>query len=363
VVTVAATGAGLALPLLGTGAAHAADNSTWDKVAACETGGLWSADTGNGFFGGLALTQETWDEYGGGAYAKRPDLASRSQQIAVAEKILADIGPDAWPGCETGTGLLKDTAPPSVDPGSTATPGPAPSTPVPSAPTSAPPSAPGAPATTAPGTPTATPPAATPTTPAPGTIPTAPGTATTPPAGPTTPVGGTADTPGVPGPPATAGTGTAGTPGTPGAAGSPAVPGTSGTPGAPGATAPSATPGGGKHAKPYDPTDEQLAAADQATRTHVYAVTAPDAPDGTAAGSTDANNVNNANNNTNNGTKTGTSSATATDTYTVDNGDSLSGIAAAHHVEGGWQHLYDANHRTIGVNPNLIKPGQILNIG
>ncbi|NUP39987.1 MAG: transglycosylase family protein, partial [Streptomyces sp.] len=108
VVTVAATGAGLALPLLGAGAgaAHAAEGGTWDKVAICETGGQWNADSQNGFYGGLALTQDAWARYGGLVYAPRPDQASRSQQISVAEKILADLGPDAWPGCELGTGLL-----------------------------------------------------------------------------------------------------------------------------------------------------------------------------------------------------------------------------------------------------------------
>jgi LysM repeat protein len=105
VVTVAATGAGMALPLLAASGAHAADKDTWTAVANCESRGQWSANTGL-FFGGLQITQRTWDEYGGRAYAERPDLASISQQMEVANKILAAIGPDAWPGCAAG--LTKD---------------------------------------------------------------------------------------------------------------------------------------------------------------------------------------------------------------------------------------------------------------
>ena len=115
-VAVAATGAGIALPLLGAGAAHAADVGTWDRVAVCETGGLWHADTDNGFYGGLAITQDTWEQYGGTTYAQRPDRATRAQQISVAERILSDLGPDAWPGCEDATGLLESvTSPPAAD--------------------------------------------------------------------------------------------------------------------------------------------------------------------------------------------------------------------------------------------------------
>ncbi|WP_455754348.1 transglycosylase family protein [Streptomyces decoyicus] len=121
------TGAGIALPLLGASGAHAADTATWDKVAQCESGGVWSAASGNGYYGGLQLTQELWDTYGGAAYASRPDLASRSQQIAVAQSILDARGPDQWSSCAVSAGLAKDGRAPEVDPGSTATPSPAPS--------------------------------------------------------------------------------------------------------------------------------------------------------------------------------------------------------------------------------------------
>ncbi|MFG2098265.1 transglycosylase family protein [Streptomyces sp. NPDC048612] len=121
------TGAGLALPLFAASGAQAADTATWDKVAQCESGGVWSAASGNGYYGGLQLTQEMWDNYGGTAYASRPDLASRSQQIAVAESILDHKGPDAWPSCAVNAGLTDDGRAPEVDPGSTSTPEPDPS--------------------------------------------------------------------------------------------------------------------------------------------------------------------------------------------------------------------------------------------
>ncbi|MFE0626876.1 transglycosylase family protein [Streptomyces sp. NPDC058864] len=106
VVAVAATGAGLTLPLFAASGASAADaNSTWNAVAMCESGGLWSSNTGNGFFGGLQITEETWQQYGGDQFAERPDLASRNEQISVAEKILAELGPDAWSGCADSSGL------------------------------------------------------------------------------------------------------------------------------------------------------------------------------------------------------------------------------------------------------------------
>jgi hypothetical protein len=71
----------------------------WDAVALCESGGNWSINTGNGFYGGLQFTPSTWLAFGGGAYAPRADLAARSQQIAIAEKVLDAQGPGAWPTC------------------------------------------------------------------------------------------------------------------------------------------------------------------------------------------------------------------------------------------------------------------------
>jgi hypothetical protein len=76
-----------------------AGGNDWDAVAQCESGGNWAINTGNGFFGGLQFTSSTWLAFGGGAYAPRADLAARSQQIAIAEKVLAAQGRGAWPTC------------------------------------------------------------------------------------------------------------------------------------------------------------------------------------------------------------------------------------------------------------------------
>lgn len=119
IVAAGVTGSAIAIPLLGAAGAHAADASTWDRVAECESGGMWSADLGNGSYGGLQFSPEVWKSYGGEAYAERADLASRSQQIAVAEKVLDDQGPKAWPSCAVVSGLVPDSGLPGVDPGST----------------------------------------------------------------------------------------------------------------------------------------------------------------------------------------------------------------------------------------------------
>ncbi|MER8004314.1 transglycosylase family protein [Streptomyces sp. NPDC094149] len=112
--TVTASSAGMAIPLIGAGTAHAADVSTWNKVAACESSGNWSINTGNGFYGGLQFTQSTWEAYGGRAYARRADLATKDQQIAVAEKVLDGQGPRAWPVCSAQAGLSRGGGTPDV---------------------------------------------------------------------------------------------------------------------------------------------------------------------------------------------------------------------------------------------------------
>jgi resuscitation-promoting factor RpfA len=76
--------------------ASAAPLSVWDSVAHCESTNNWSINTGNGYYGGLQFAQSTWAAYGGLQYAPRADLASKSQQIAVAEKTLAGQGWGAW---------------------------------------------------------------------------------------------------------------------------------------------------------------------------------------------------------------------------------------------------------------------------
>ncbi|MEU0336454.1 transglycosylase family protein [Streptomyces sp. NPDC006193] len=112
--TVTASGAGLAIPLVAAGTADAAGAATWNKVAACESSGNWSINTGNGYYGGLQFTQSTWEAYGGARYAPRADLATRGEQIAVAEKVLDGQGPGAWPVCSVRAGLSRGGPAPDV---------------------------------------------------------------------------------------------------------------------------------------------------------------------------------------------------------------------------------------------------------
>lgn len=80
-------------------AAGSSGGVNWSAIAACESGGNWSADTGNGFYGGLQFTEGTWLGYGGGQYASSANLASPAEQIAVAGRVLAGQGIGAWPVC------------------------------------------------------------------------------------------------------------------------------------------------------------------------------------------------------------------------------------------------------------------------
>ncbi|WP_405703732.1 transglycosylase family protein [Streptomyces sp. NBC_00069] len=77
----------------------------WDCVADCESSGRWAVNTGNGFYGGLQFWQPTWEDHGGLLFAARADLASREQQIRVAEHVLGSQGWDAWPVCSKRYGL------------------------------------------------------------------------------------------------------------------------------------------------------------------------------------------------------------------------------------------------------------------
>ncbi|MFZ7087270.1 transglycosylase family protein [Curtobacterium sp. RRHDQ10] len=93
---IAAAGVGLtAAP------ASAAPESTWDAVAQCESGGNWAINTGNGYSGGLQFSPSTWAAYGGTGSASQ---ASKSTQIAVAERVLAAQGWRAWPTCSAKVG-------------------------------------------------------------------------------------------------------------------------------------------------------------------------------------------------------------------------------------------------------------------
>ncbi|MER6787120.1 transglycosylase family protein [Streptomyces sp. NPDC000658] len=96
------TGVAIAAPLMAAGNASAATASEWDAVAQCESGGNWSINTGNGYYGGLQFSASTWAAYGGTQYAGQANEASKSQQISVAEKVLASQGKGAWPVCGTG---------------------------------------------------------------------------------------------------------------------------------------------------------------------------------------------------------------------------------------------------------------------
>jgi resuscitation-promoting factor RpfA len=74
--------------------------ANWDAIAACESGRVWSINSGNGYWGGLQFAPETWFGYGGGPFdGEGPFPYSREEQIAVAERVLAAQGPSAWPNC------------------------------------------------------------------------------------------------------------------------------------------------------------------------------------------------------------------------------------------------------------------------
>ncbi|MDX2394281.1 MULTISPECIES: transglycosylase family protein [unclassified Streptomyces] len=331
VVTAGVTGSALALPLLAATNASAADTSTWDKVADCESDGTWSANYGSGEYGGLQFTQEQWRNAGGLAYAERPDLASRSQQIAVGEKVLASQGPQAWPLCAASAGLTQQSPAAAVDPGDPGPAGPVAPAPVrpdgsvpvvgsePAVDFGAPTPRPGQQGSQGPSTgPTGLPdyplgPTSglpvmpDPDSPAPSADPTAPPT-TVPPT--TTP-------------PTTAPTG----PADPTAPGTPTVPGTPTAPVDPTAPAAPLTPGATPTAVPAGVVDGAGKHRGPA------AVEAPGAPD-----------------------------AASSPSYTVKAGDSLTAIADAKGLKGGWGELYAANEQVIGGNADLIKPGQNLDL-
>ena len=99
--SVATVGASLA-------AASSSQASTvWDRVASCESGGNWSINTGNGYYGGLQFSYSTWKAFGGQRYAATADRATKAQQITVAKKVLQLQGPGAWPHCSRVAGLTR----------------------------------------------------------------------------------------------------------------------------------------------------------------------------------------------------------------------------------------------------------------
>jgi hypothetical protein len=100
--------AGVATVAGGMATASSAQASTvWDRVAACESGGNWSINTGNGYYGGLQFSDRTWDGFGGERYAPTANRASKAQQITIAQKVLSAQGPGAWPTCGARAGLTR----------------------------------------------------------------------------------------------------------------------------------------------------------------------------------------------------------------------------------------------------------------
>jgi nucleoid-associated protein YgaU len=91
-----AAGIGLAAP------ANAASTSTWDAIAQCESSGNWHINTGNGYYGGLQFSLSTWHGFGGSG---NPASATKSEQIRIAERVLASQGWGAWPACSARLGL------------------------------------------------------------------------------------------------------------------------------------------------------------------------------------------------------------------------------------------------------------------
>lgn len=107
--TTATAAAIVAVPLAtGAGTASAAGGHDWSGVAECESSGNWSANTGNGYYGGLQFSPSTWAAYGG---TGSPHNASQAEQIRVAENVLEGQGPGAWPTCGK---LLKSGSTPGA---------------------------------------------------------------------------------------------------------------------------------------------------------------------------------------------------------------------------------------------------------
>ncbi len=113
VAKIAVTGVVIGGGTLGLAAhAGAATDGEWDRVAGCESGGNWAINTGNGYHGGLQFSPGTWSGHGGGEYALVAYQASKEEQIAVAERVLASQGKGAWPSCG---GPLSAATPRNLD--------------------------------------------------------------------------------------------------------------------------------------------------------------------------------------------------------------------------------------------------------
>ncbi|MCY1138140.1 transglycosylase family protein [Actinoplanes sp. Pm04-4] len=105
-----AAGVAGAVSLLGPASpAQAAVN--WDAIAKCESGGNWSINTGNGYYGGLQFSRSTWKAYGGTKYASTANKATKAEQIKIAEKVLKGQGIGAWPTCGKKAGVARAAKP------------------------------------------------------------------------------------------------------------------------------------------------------------------------------------------------------------------------------------------------------------
>lgn len=310
IVAAGVTGSAIAIPLLGATSASAADGTTWDRVAECESAGQWSADSGNGYYGGLQISQANWEKYGGLNYAPSADEASRSQQIAIAEKLLDAQGLTAWPTCGPLSGLSKNSGDVAVDTGvandSFSTPNSSGSSNSSNSSSLSSSSAPSASSSSpsdlsSPGSSSS------------GSSPKATGNTTK------AETSGTQRTD-------SSGTGTAKSDNS----------GNSGQSGDSSSASENATTSAGRHRG--GTADENAVGSALDGRT--------DDASGRHA-SRDS----------------GISREVVNGSYVVRTGDNLCTIADALDLEGGWSELYDANKQTVGADPNLILPGQSLAVG
>lgn len=102
---VAVAGVALAGPVALASPASAAPDSVWDRLAQCESSGRWDYNGSSGYDGGLQFSLRTWTGFGGGEFARYAYQASRTEQIVVAERVLAAQGWGAWPACSRKLGI------------------------------------------------------------------------------------------------------------------------------------------------------------------------------------------------------------------------------------------------------------------
>ncbi|MET7453818.1 transglycosylase family protein [Streptomyces sp. NPDC005574] len=309
------TGSAIAIPLLGATGASAAAGTTWDQVAECESGGSWSENAGNGYYGGLQVSQDNWEKYGGLEYASSADEASRSQQIAVAEKMLDDQGITAWPTCGLLAGLSKDSGSADIDTGLGTT-----------APDSSDSSgSSGLSDSSEASSSSSSSPSASP-----------------------TPSGTSAS--------AEAGTGKKGGPAKSGTASG------SGTDKSADSRSGQADPGTSGKSSPEVSKREEADNVEQSVGTSSLVDTGSLGSGKHRGGSADEGAATDAAPSAGRHVA-GDGDATPVDSYTVRLGDTLASIADSLDLDGGWRALYDANKGAIGGDPSSIAPGQTLRVG